>query len=261
MEAAYVLDHGNLRKVSLREVFSFLDTGKCVVSLVGGGGKTTLMYRLAEECRRQGKHALVTTTTHIRKPEDESVMAYTTDDLQRIWSEGKIPVAGREACNEKLTMPDRDILAQFMELADCTLIEADGAKRMPCKVPEEWEPVILPETDIVIGVVGLSALGKPLKDVCFRRERAAELLGVEEDSIITEKDLVKILASECGARKGVGDRAYYVVLNQCDDEPGKISGERMMELLAEQGIEQVVLTCFKNADVTATATFTKKSNE
>lgn len=53
------------------------------------------------------------------------------------------------------------------------LLEADGAKRMPCKVPAAHEPVLLPESDIVLTVAGLSALGRPLREVCFGWSRPA----------------------------------------------------------------------------------------
>ena len=43
---------------------------------------------------------------------------------------------------------------QAMELSDLVLVEADGSKRLPCKVPADHEPVLLPESDIVVAVLG-----------------------------------------------------------------------------------------------------------
>ena len=40
------------------------------------------------------------------------------------------------------------------------MIEADGAKRLPLKVPGEWEPVIPDFTDLVVGVIGMDAVGR-----------------------------------------------------------------------------------------------------
>ena len=37
-----------------------------IQAVVGSGGKTTLIHRLAEEYRAQGKKVFVTTTTHMR---------------------------------------------------------------------------------------------------------------------------------------------------------------------------------------------------
>ena len=44
--------------------FPFLTEKGHIVSLVGGGGKTTLMYAMAAHCVRKNWHVLVTTTTH-----------------------------------------------------------------------------------------------------------------------------------------------------------------------------------------------------
>ena len=47
---------------------SFLAEKGHIVSLIGGGGKTTLLYAMAAHCARKGWRVLVTTTTHIRQP-------------------------------------------------------------------------------------------------------------------------------------------------------------------------------------------------
>ena len=38
---------------------------KKIISVIGAGGKTTLIHRLAEEYQRKGNSVLVTTTTHM----------------------------------------------------------------------------------------------------------------------------------------------------------------------------------------------------
>ena len=45
--------------------FPFLAEKGHVVSLVGGGGKTTLLYAMASHCAQKGWRVLVSTTTHI----------------------------------------------------------------------------------------------------------------------------------------------------------------------------------------------------
>ena len=47
------------------------------------------------------------------------------------------------------------------------LCEGDGSKRLPIKLPKDGEPVFFPKTDTVIGVIGLSCLGKPIKEMLF----------------------------------------------------------------------------------------------
>ena len=96
------------------------------------------------------------------------------------------------------------------------LCEADGSRRHPCKAPAEHEPVLLPDSDIVLAVAGIDALGRSLAQACQRPQPAAELLGCSLDSVIDEQMLAALLLSEQGARKNVGARAYYIVLNKCD---------------------------------------------
>ena len=45
------------------------DQQKHIISLVGGGGKTTIMYELAAFFAQQGRRAVCLTTTHIWQPE------------------------------------------------------------------------------------------------------------------------------------------------------------------------------------------------
>ena len=53
--------------------FPFLAEKGHVVSLVGGGGKTTLLYAMASHCAQKGWRVLVSTTTHILRPENGSL--------------------------------------------------------------------------------------------------------------------------------------------------------------------------------------------
>ena len=55
----------------LTELLDIDVNSKKIISVVGGGGKTSLIFRLAEELAEQGKKVIVTTTTHIAfEPED-----------------------------------------------------------------------------------------------------------------------------------------------------------------------------------------------
>ena len=121
--------------------FPFLAEKGHVVSLVGGGGKTTLLYAFARHCAAKGWRVLVSTTTHIRQPGEN----YAADEaaLASLWAAGRYAVAGVPAEQGKLTALPPEQLTCWMAQADMVLLEADGAKRMPCKVPAAHEPVLL----------------------------------------------------------------------------------------------------------------------
>jgi len=228
---------------SLENLPFLRETGH-VISLVGGGGKTTILYALAYRYSAQGKRVLVSTTTHIRRPSAN----YAPDEAARdkLWSSGTYAVAGAPAENGKLTVPPN--LPAWMAAADTVLLEADGAKHHPCKAPAAHEPVILPQSDIVLAVAGLSAMEKPLRDVCFRLEAACELLDVPPETPLTPGLLAKLLASGAGGRKNVGTRQFYAVLNQADDEARRTAGERTLAILQETYGVTGVLTHFEEGE-------------
>ena len=215
-----------------------------IVSLVGGGGKTTLLYAMADHCARKGWRVLVTTTTHIRQP----AACYAPDNatLNALWKAGQYAVIGTPAENGKLTLPPQ--LLRRMAQADAVFVEADGAKHHPCKVPAAHEPVLLPRSDIVLAVAGLSALGKPLLEVCFRYETIRpQFFSAAPDAPLTPPMLAQLLANTQGGRKAVGDRQFYAVLNQADTPELRQQGIQIQQLLRQQGIP-CVLTHFEEEE-------------
>jgi probable selenium-dependent hydroxylase accessory protein YqeC len=284
------MKESHFRKIQLPP-FPFLNEAHHVIALVGGGGKTTLMYNLAEAYCHQGLRVLVTTTTHILAPPDE-YFVQSLQEAETLWQAGRYAVAGRPvmeesekagekenkkeikvavlkntdaqekmplsdktAADREAVLPEKPVilsqsneevsevpvrklralddaqLRQYMKAADIVLVEADGAKCLPCKVPASHEPVLPDACDIVIGVAGLDSVGHPMQEVCFRPEQAETLLQKDRTQLLTAEDLAKILASEDGARKNVGSRDYYVVLNKCNDPARLAAAQRIKEYL------------------------------
>ena len=232
-----------LEPVGMGTAFPFLKEKNHVVSIIGGGGKTTLLYEMAGFCVKNDQKVLVTTSTHIYRPpkewHDQSLEA-----VERKFRTGRAAIIG-SACRdpEKLSMPETELFEAARKKADLTLIEADGARHLPCKAPAEHEPALLSSSDLVIGVTGLSALGQPLGKDCFRAERAAELLGCTMEHHITEEDLARLIASEQGQQKGLKGRTFYAVLHQYEEKEHRAAAEKLVELLRRQGIEHVLVTC------------------
>lgn len=203
--------------MKLEELLKICISEKKIISLVGAGGKTTLMYRIATEAAKCGKRVIVSTTTHIKCPKKN--YATGLESVRKLWVEGEYAVIGMIDSNDsqKLVFPDRAFYESVKEDADIILLEADGAKMYPCKVPASHEPVII-ECDMIIGVMGMSAIGQQIKECCFRFSEEGKWLHINEDTKLTEDIAAIILSSDKGTRKNVGDREYVVVLNQCDSE-------------------------------------------
>lgn len=232
-----------------------------VISFVGGGGKTTTMYALADIFRKNGKKVVVTTSTHLQAPSEE-IRARNLKEIRRLWESGKIAVIGND-CEikknlveevdvsksvRKMCMPSPDFLQEVLREADVILIEADGAKHLPCKVPKKKEPVIISECTDVIAVMGMDALGERLEKVCFRKELAIQFLNVDVTHRMTPEDLAQILLSDQGSRKSVGLRNYFIVLNKCDNEKIREQADRICSLLKVQGVKKVMLTSDANRE-------------
>ena len=215
----------------------FTDGKKHTICLVGGGGKTTVMYELAAAWAACGCKVLVLTSTHIPQPADGSFAADAAA-VHNLWQQRRYAVIGTpEFATGKLTAPPQDLYETLQPQADVILCEADVSRHHPCKVPAAHEPVLLPDCDIVLAVAGMDALGRSLVQACQRPQPAAALLGCSLDSVIDEQMLAALLLSEQGSRKNVGTRTYYIVLNKCDLLKAA-QQEEMLRLLVGEGIDE-----------------------
>jgi len=227
----------------------FAERNSRIISFVGAGGKTTAMYTLAAAFAARGLKTLVTTTTHIEMP-DKTLWAKNEEEVRRLWQSGSYAVVGTgpgaEGAEIKkitgLSEPERSL---YFDMAEIVLIEADGAKRMPCKVPAAHEPVILKECDTVVGVMGIRSVGRPLREVCFRLEEAQKSFGCHPDERLTPELAAEFLASDLGTKKNVGTRNYCVMLNPCDGDELLSIGSRIRRLLEKKGIYSCMLTAFR----------------
>lgn len=215
----------------------FTDGKKHTICLVGGGGKTTVMYELAAAWAACGCKVLVLTSTHILQPADGSFAADAAA-VHNLWQQRRYAVIGTpEFATGKLTLPPQSVYEALKLQADVILCEADGSRHHPCKVPAAHEPVLLPDSDIVLAVAGMDALGRPLAQACQRSQLAAELLGCSSDSVVDAQMLASLLLSEQGTRQNVGVRAYYIVLNKCDLLKAA-QQEEMLRLLVGAGMDE-----------------------
>lgn len=208
-----------------------------VIAIIGGGGKSSLMAALGEEFRHRDETAVMTTTTHIRPPRQNGYMGDDAAVLSDLLVTNRVMTVGMPA--EEHKFGPSPLLEQLPELADRVIIEADGTKGLPLKVPNDREPVIPAFADAVIAVAGLSALGRPLGEVCHRPELAKLRFDLEPDQIVTPELMAMLLSSPLAQRKDVGSRPYAVLLNQADRaRPDEIAA--LATLLLQKGVERVV---------------------
>lgn len=224
--------------------------GTPVVSVVGAGGKTTLITRLAEEYRRNKTPVIVTTTTHMAAENQPWFLLEPSPERAReiLEQEGMVWVG--VPVQEKMKMPPVSFLEEILQWGCPVLIEADGAKHHPLKVPAEHEPVILPQTTHVVSVYGLDAVGKTFQEVCFRTELACEILGKTENDIVCPEDIAALMLSEQGGRKTV-DVPETKIEKSRSGNFAKVDRQARKDIkqnCREERIYQVVLNKADNAE-------------
>ncbi len=195
-------------------LYQLLDIRPGVTAFVGGGGKTSAIFRIAEELAREGAGGLICTTTHMLRPEGYPVLlGENIEKIRQAMATSGWAVAAARQEGAKLAGIGEAVLEAFA--SGYVLVEGDGAKRMPAKVPAAHEPVIPERAGHVVAVMGASALGKPFGAVCFR----GELWQADPEAPLSPRLAAELLASRQGGKKDVGNRHFTILINQADANP------------------------------------------
>lgn len=192
-----------------------------MVSLVGGGGKTSLLFALAESLPGR---VVVTTTTRIFAAQMKLARAILTaeqsQDAQKLTEAinryGSCLVIGLVEGEKAFGVPV-ELPGQLLSRpgVQYVLVEADGSRMRPIKAPAAHEPVIPPESTCVVPVVGIDALHHPLEKVAHRPEKVAELLGLSQSAShyqLSPQDVATLLTHPQGGNKNVPPAARFIPL-------------------------------------------------
>jgi probable selenium-dependent hydroxylase accessory protein YqeC len=245
-----------VESASVMDALGFLkDQAPRIIALVGGGGKTSTMFQLADELAECGKKVLVTTTTHFNslRPGETTEIMSSADITPKLWAWRSVVTVGRPVGKGKLAMPEgldqeKEVM-RLLSLCDVILVEADGAARRPLKVPRNGEPVFLPGTGAVIACAGLSCVGMSFSDRCFRFETEGAWLEHGAEDPIEPEDIAKILSDARGGRKDVQTLTidgktceFRILLNQADEETDLDYARRGARSLPEKLREACIVT-------------------
>jgi molybdenum cofactor cytidylyltransferase len=200
--------------MKLRDAFRI--TRGEVVALTGAGGKTSTLTALAHELADEGWRVLATTTTriaedelaampHALKPEVGAAAISAALEQHRLTfvytgvRGGK--AYGVDSVHWLLDSVDADVL----------IVEADGARRRVFKAPYAHEPVIPPETSLVVPVASLKALGQPLdEEHIYNAQAMIDKFGFYPGAPIKSSWVAQVLRDKEFGLKGVPDRARVV---------------------------------------------------
>ena len=228
-----------------------------VISLVGAGGKTTLMFCLAKEMVLQGKKVITTTTTKILEPSSDDTGRLVVDSDEKkvhhlitlhLDRDRHLTVAGERLGSGKLRGISPDFAVTLWDLtdADTLIVEADGAAGRPVKAPREHEPVIPSNTTLVIALLGLDGMGQELNDEnAFQPELISRITGTRLGEKMTGSSLAILMTHRQGIFKGApaGSRVISFI-NKIDLSNGLEKGRELAQKILDKKhpkIERVVL--------------------
>jgi probable selenium-dependent hydroxylase accessory protein YqeC len=231
-----------------------------LISLVGAGGKTSLMFSLAKELQDRRKKVITTTTTKIFYPQTEEspkIILGGASAFKKI--EGGLDrfkhitwAAETNVDNKLRGVSMADLSAVWSTgVADYMIVEADGSARKPVKAPGENEPAVPQETTLFISVLGLSALGRPLTgEFAFRPEGISVLTGLAMNSLMTGDALARLLVHPQGGLKGFRPSMRALIfLNQSDKAPSPQPVLQLARAVKEKGgviISRIIVSQLKH---------------
>jgi probable selenium-dependent hydroxylase accessory protein YqeC len=207
--------------------------------LIGGGGKTTLMFAAAHALAAEGRSVLTTTTTRILYPEPAqsgcvvlgseaaSLVGRLRAELPahlHVTAVAPDPAGGRKVGGLPLAVLDALVDAR---IAQHVLVEADGAAGRPLKAHADHEPVVSPRADLVIAVIGVDCLGAPMDDVHVHRAALLrERLGRPAGATVTAEDVAATVLHRDGYLARIARECAVIVFVNQATAPRSLSGAR-----------------------------------
>ncbi len=208
-----------------------------LISLVGGGGKSTLLFQLARTL--QGS-TIATTTT---KMGENQTGGLTVVDGRRFdvlhHRHKQDPVFVRQTVrNQKSIGVQPELCDDWfgdVSMCDNIVVEADGARHRPFKAPANFEPVFPARTTLVLAVIGADALGRVIADQCHRPLRVAAIAGCSPYERLTPQRAAAVLTSPSGSMKGSPEesRKVVVITKVPHDDDDILTARLVAELQAE----------------------------
>ena len=231
-----------------------------MISLIGAGGKTTTIFRVAKELREDGGKVLVSTTMKVLKPSkphvDRLFLVEEVDALPAATAKIKPPAIiavgyGLDEDDKLIGLPPAwlDTLEKSAQF-EAILVEADGAASRFFKVPSEIEPVVPERSDVVVWLMAVKAIGNRLDPtVVHRAERAASLLGVALGTPLTTERVMQLVRHPEGCLKGVPAASRKVALLTQADSPEEVQkAKALAQTLLRTGFERAVIASYLKDD-------------
>jgi molybdenum cofactor cytidylyltransferase len=216
-----------------------------LVSIVGAGGKSTILFTLGRDLSAAGGRVILTTTTRVGADQPGKPICWSAEPavVEAAFMPGLPLFVAVDRGQGKLGGPAPEAIDRlFAETsAAYVVVEADGAHRMAIKAPADHEPVIPSASTTVVVVASMAAIGGPISAVAHRPERVAGLIGARPDDILTLEGAAAVLLHPDGGLKGIPAGARVVMVAR-SPEPAtaRIAAELAAILAAHSRVDRAI---------------------
>lgn len=183
-----------------------------IVTVVGAGGKTSLITYLTKTYSSKNK-VLLSTTTKIYLPKksdyDNKIMS---TNLSNTFIKEGVTLYGQYINNENKVMgvnfKELDVIIKDF---DYSFIEGDGSKHKKLKGWNEYEPLVYPKTTKNIGILDISAYGMCINNRNIHRlDQFLKICGRNNGKINLE-NLKNVVLNKNGLFKNsVGEKILFI---------------------------------------------------
>jgi molybdenum cofactor cytidylyltransferase len=228
-----------------------------VITVIGGGGKTSTLLTLAKELRLKQKNFFITTTTKMAARELAAFPIVYGEHFDKLLEEIRkalpkkncIGLATRLNSSGKIL----GIPAQWIDILTSLypdfyfLVEGDGAAQKPFKIPGEHEPVIPSSTRLVVGIIGAEIIGQRLTESnVHRAQLMSQLFNVPLGKELSLNVIADVLTSQYGYLKNVPASCdFAIIINKVESKVNYENGEKLAHFLLERGMVRVILTALQ----------------
>ncbi len=205
-----------------------------IISVVGAGGKTSLINYIANRYR-YNKKVLMTTTTKIYIPNKD-----VYDDIYMVGEKARITISksvgvtvvGKHIIEEKIIGVNFEDLKKLIPNFDLILIESDGSRRKKLKGWNNKEPVVYYNSTKTIGVLDITSYGMYINDNNIHRLEELKKITDINNIKININNLVDMVLNKNGLFKNsYGEKILFInkVENKENEEAAKILIQKINE--------------------------------
>ncbi|MGI6332943.1 MAG: selenium cofactor biosynthesis protein YqeC [Zhaonellaceae bacterium] len=229
-----------------------------VITVIGGGGKTSTLLTLAKELRLKQKNFFITTTTKMAARELAAFPIVYGEHFDICFLKKLGKPYQKQSCIGLATRLNSSgkilgIPAQWIDILTSLypdfyfLVEGDGAAQKPFKIPGEHEPVIPSSTRLVVGIIGAEIIGQRLTESnVHRAQLMSQLFNVPLGKELSLNVIADVLTSQYGYLKNVPASCdFAIIINKVESKVNYENGEKLAHFLLERGMVRVILTALQ----------------